>query len=103
MTTRSATPDPVSAPLIQWDYSDTEWWGWFILALTWGVFVMGMGSCFEVWSWGSPDTPADNNDDGEAWPIVGYYPVLIVLTGVMAWIWVFIAWVGMKYFRHAKM
>ncbi|RPA87113.1 hypothetical protein BJ508DRAFT_410666 [Ascobolus immersus RN42] len=35
-------------------------------------------------------------------PIDGYYPALIVLTGIMAWVWVVIAWVGLKYFKHAK-
>ncbi|KAJ5620662.1 hypothetical protein N7510_004646 [Penicillium lagena] len=33
------------------DYSETEWWGWIILMVTWLVFVVGIGSCFEVWSW----------------------------------------------------
>jgi Phosphatidylinositol N-acetylglucosaminyltransferase subunit Y len=26
----------------------------------------------------------------------------MVLTSVMAWVWVVVAWVGMKYFRHAE-
>jgi hypothetical protein len=31
----------------------------------------------------------------------GYYSSLMVLTGaVVAWIWVVLNWVGMKYFRH---
>jgi len=34
---------------------------------------------------------------------VGYYPALLVLTCVMAWVWVVVAWVGMKYFRHADL
>ena len=78
-----------------------------ILILTWAVFVMGMGSCFEVWSWAwdvgeTPYAPPELEDDPTL-PIVGYYPALIILTGVMAWVWVVVAWVGMKYFRHAKM
>lgn len=90
----------------EWDYLETEWWGWFILIITWIVFVIGMGSCFEVWSWAwavgkTPYAPPELEDDPTL-PIVGYYPALIILTGVMAWIWVFTAWVGMKYFRHAK-
>ncbi|KAF2665529.1 hypothetical protein BT63DRAFT_67982 [Microthyrium microscopicum] len=95
------------APAIQYhDYSETEWWGWIILAVTWIVFVVGMGSCLEVWSWAwdvgeTPYAPPELEDDPTL-PIVGYYPALIVMTGVMAWVWVMVAWVGMKYFRHAK-
>jgi len=88
------------------DYSETEWWGWIILIVTWIVFVVGMGSCLGVWSWAwdvgeTPYAPPELEDDPTL-PIIGYYPALIVMTGVMAWVWVVVAWVGMKYFRHAK-
>ncbi|KAI9794939.1 MAG: hypothetical protein M1835_006246 [Candelina submexicana] len=90
----------------EWDYSATEWWGWVVLVVTWIVFVVGMGSCFGVWSWAwdvgeTPYAPPELEDDPTL-PIVGYYPALIILTAVMAWVWVVIAWVGMKYFKHAK-
>ncbi|KAL7806064.1 hypothetical protein V8C44DRAFT_205368 [Trichoderma aethiopicum] len=93
-------------PAVGWDYSETEWWGWVVLTVTWFVFVMGMGSCFDVWSWAwdvgkTPYAPPELEDDPTL-PIVGYYPALITLTCVMAWVWVVVAWVGMKYFRHAK-
>ncbi|GAO19878.1 uncharacterized protein UV8b_03202 [Ustilaginoidea virens] len=89
-----------------WDYSETEWWGWVVLTVTWFVFVVGMGSCLNVWSWAwdvgtTPYAPPELEDDPTL-PIVGYYPALMILTGVMAWVWVVVAWVGMKYFRHAK-
>ncbi|MCJ1317776.1 hypothetical protein MMC15_003103 [Xylographa vitiligo] len=89
-----------------WDYADTEWWGWVILVVTWIVFVVGMGSCFGVWSWAwdvgeTPYAPPELNDDPTL-PIVGYYPALIMLTAIMAWVWVTVAWIGMKYFKHAK-
>lgn len=95
-----------SSPPPQHDYSETEWWGWIILLLTWIVFVVGMGSCLGVWSWAwdvgeTPYAPPELEDDPTL-PIVGYYPALIVMTGVMAWVWVVVAWVGMKYFRHAR-
>jgi Phosphatidylinositol N-acetylglucosaminyltransferase subunit Y len=88
------------------DYSETEWWGWIILLSTWIVFVVGMGSCLGVWSWAwdvgeTPYAPPELEDDPTL-PIVGYYPALLVMTGVMAWVWVIVAWVGMKYFRHAR-
>ncbi|KAF4547107.1 Phosphatidylinositol N-acetylglucosaminyltransferase subunit Y-like protein [Elsinoe fawcettii] len=86
-------------------YSETEWWGWVVLFVTWIVFVVGMGSCLEVWSWAwdvgqTPYAPPELEDDPTL-PIVGYYPALIMLTAVMAWVWVIVAWVGMKYFKHA--
>lgn len=91
----------------EWDYSETEWWGWIILIATWTVFVVGMGSCLGVWSWAwdvgeTPYAPPELEDDPTL-PITGYYPALMVCTAVMAWVWVVVAWVGMKYFRHAKM
>lgn len=90
----------------EWDYSETEWWGWVVLIATWVVFVVGMGSCLGVWSWAwdvgeTPSAPPDLEDD-DTLPITGYYPALMVCTAVMAWVWVVVAWVGMKYFRHAK-
>ena len=90
----------------EWDYSETEWWGWVVLIVTWVVFVVGMGSSFGVWSWAwdvgeTPYAPPELSDDPTL-PIVGYYPALIILTSVMAWVWVVVAWVGMKYFKHAK-
>jgi hypothetical protein len=97
---------PLPPPDTDWDYSETEWWGWVILICTWIVFVVGMGSCLGVWSWAwdvgeTPYAPPELEDDPTL-PIVGYYPALIILTAVMAWVWVVVAWVGMKYFRHAK-
>jgi hypothetical protein len=97
--------EPITPPEV-WDYTETEWWGWVILIMTWLVFVIGMGSCFGVWSWAwdvgeTPYAPPELEDDPTL-PITGYYPALIVLTGVVAWVWVTIAWVGMKYFKHAK-
>ena len=90
----------------EWDYSETEWWGWIVLIVTWIVFVVGMGSCLGVWSWAwdvgeTPYAPPELEDDPTL-PITGYYPALIVCTAVMSWVWVVVAWVGMKYFRHAK-
>ncbi|KAJ6138651.1 hypothetical protein N7471_005137 [Penicillium samsonianum] len=95
-----------SSPDVDVDYSETEWWGWIILVVTWLVFVVGIGSCFGVWSWAwdvgeTPYAPPELEDDITL-PIVGYYPALIILTAVMSWVWVVVAWVGMKYFKHAN-
>jgi hypothetical protein len=97
---------PLPSKPIEHDYSSTEWWGWLILLVTWLVFTIGMGSVLGVWSWAwdvgeTPYAPPELEDDATL-PIVGYYPALIILTGVMAWVWVVVAWVGMKYFRHAR-
>ncbi|PYH46361.1 nuclear and cytoplasmic polyadenylated RNA-binding protein pub1 [Aspergillus saccharolyticus JOP 1030-1] len=98
--------DIATSAQMVWDYSETEWWGWIILIVTWLVFVVGMGSCFGVWSWAwdvgeTPYAPPELEDDPTL-PIVGYYPALIILTAVMSWVWVVVAWVGMKYFKHAN-
>lgn len=104
----STVPSPTDLALeAEWDYSETEWWGWIILIGTWVVFVVGMGSCLGVWSWAwdvgeTPYAPPELEND-DTLPITGYYPALIVCTAVMAWVWVVVAWVGMKYFRHSKM
>lgn len=105
-TTENALATVVTPTDDTWDYSETEWWGYIILLVTWLVFVVGMGSCFGVWSWAwdvgtTPYAPPEFEDDPTL-PIVGYYPSLIVLTGIMSWVWVVVAWVGMKYFKHAK-
>ena len=100
----------VASPAVEdeeWDYSDTAFWGYVILIVTWIVFVVGMGSSFGVWGWAwdvgeTPKAPPELEDDPTL-PIVGYYPALMVLTCVMAWVWVVVAWVGMKYFRHADL
>ena len=108
----SRLPSPLShnssptAPNDTWDYSTTAFWGYVILISTWLVFVVGIGSCFEIWSWAwdvgeTPYAPPELEDDPTL-PITGYYPALIILTAVMAWVWVTTAWVGMKYFRHAR-
>ena len=102
----SLPPTVPSPPPSEWDYSETRWWGWIILVVTWIFFVVGMGSCFDVWSWAwdvgeTPYAPPELEDDPTL-PVVGYYPALIILTSVMAWVWVTIAWVGMKYFKHAN-
>ena len=102
----SLPPTVPSPPPSEWDYSETRWWGWIILVVTWIFFVVGMGSCFDVWSWAwdvgeTPYAPPELEDDPTL-PVVGYYPALIILTSVMAWVWVTFAWVGMKYFKHAN-
>ncbi|KAL8731575.1 MAG: hypothetical protein Q9181_004249 [Wetmoreana brouardii] len=107
LSTVAAEALSLPSPDQEWDYTETRLWGWVVLIVTWVVFVVGMGSCLGVWSWAwdvgeTPYAPQELEDDSTL-PIVGYYPALIILTGVMAWVWVTVAWVGMKYFKHAKM
>jgi hypothetical protein len=106
-TSLTNSPVPSEGLDAEWDYSETAFWGYVILIITWLVFVVGMGSCFDVWSWAwdvgeKPETLPELEDDPTL-PIVGYYPALLVLTCIMAWVWVVVAWVGMKYFRHADL
>ncbi|KAI1377407.1 hypothetical protein F4677DRAFT_56598 [Hypoxylon crocopeplum] len=106
LSLQGLTASPLPAAHEDHDYSETEWWGWVVLIVTWCVFVIGMGSCLNVWSWAwdvgtTPYAPPELEDDPTL-PIVGYYPSLIILTCIMAWVWVVVAWIGMKYFKHAK-
>ncbi|KAI9676633.1 MAG: hypothetical protein M1829_002950 [Trizodia sp. TS-e1964] len=84
----------------EYDYSNTARWGWVILICTWTVFVIGIGTCFGVWSW-AWDGGKTSVDDSDL-PIKGYYVYLFILSCVMAWVWITTAWMGMKYFRHAR-
>ncbi|KAA8911037.1 hypothetical protein FN846DRAFT_937090 [Sphaerosporella brunnea] len=99
------------------DPAETMFWGWVVLLSTWVVFVVGMGSVLGVWewawAWGSdvsvsaskkrwPRSIAGEKQFPGEFPIPGYYPAICILTCIMAWVWVVVAWVGMKYFKHAK-
>ncbi|OTB05836.1 hypothetical protein M426DRAFT_319519, partial [Hypoxylon sp. CI-4A] len=106
LSLQGLTASPLPTAHEDHDYNETEWWGWVVLIVTWFVFVIGIGSCLNVWSWAwdvgtTPYAPPELEDDPTL-PIVGYYPALIILTCIMAWVWVVVAWIGMKYFRHAK-
>jgi hypothetical protein len=98
------------------DPGDTLFWGWVVLLSTWVVFVVGIGSVLGVWEWawtgemGSGGRKWPRSIGGEKgipgevpeFPIPGYYPAMGILSCVMAWVWVVVSWVGLKYFKHAK-
>ncbi|ODQ75601.1 hypothetical protein LIPSTDRAFT_45737, partial [Lipomyces starkeyi NRRL Y-11557] len=82
--------------------------GWIVLLSTWIIFVLGMGSMFGVWKWvwvrhcvGVLES-VGIIDEVSDFPIEEYYPSMIMLLCVVAWIWCVVSWVGMKLFRHAK-
>ncbi|KAK9240102.1 hypothetical protein V1525DRAFT_354333 [Lipomyces kononenkoae] len=98
------------------DYSYTIHCGWVVLFSTWIIFVLGMGSMFGVWKWVWAPALKEGSrngalgvlesvgivDEGSDFPIEEYYPSMIMLLCVVAWIWCVVSWVGMKLFRHAK-
>ncbi|KAJ8103969.1 hypothetical protein POJ06DRAFT_234949 [Lipomyces tetrasporus] len=97
------------------DYSYTVQCGWVVLFSTWIIFVLGVGSMFGVWKWVwapaledmshnsiSVLEPVGTIDEESDFPIEEYYPSMIMLLCVVAWIWCVVSWVGMKLFRHAK-
>ncbi|KAK9377822.1 uncharacterized protein V1513DRAFT_467841 [Lipomyces chichibuensis] len=98
------------------DYSYTVQCGWIVLFSTWIIFVLGVGSMFGVWKWvwaPALDEGSSNRslgvlesvgiiDEVSDFPIEEYYPSMIMLLCVVAWIWCVVSWVGMKLFRHAK-
>ncbi|KAK9321711.1 hypothetical protein V1517DRAFT_325688 [Lipomyces orientalis] len=97
------------------DYSYTVQCGWVVLFSTWIIFVLGVGSMFGVWKWVWAPALEDIShkslsvlesvgsiDEESDFPIEEYYPSMIMLLCVVAWIWCVVSWVGMKLFRHAK-
>ena len=77
-----------------------------MLIVTQIIFVTGMGSCLRVQSWAQDVRETlyallELKDDLML-PIVGYYPALIILIVVMAWVQVIVTWVGIKYFQYTK-
>ncbi|KAK9453630.1 hypothetical protein V1511DRAFT_504065 [Dipodascopsis uninucleata] len=95
------------------DSSYTVRCGWVILFSTWMICVFGLGSMFGVWKWVWAPMVADGakparrlragkvNEESD-FPIEEYYPSMIMLLCIVAWIWCIVSWVGMKLFRHAK-
>ncbi|KAK9494606.1 hypothetical protein V1508DRAFT_412147 [Lipomyces doorenjongii] len=98
------------------DYSYTVECGWIVLFSTWIIFVLGVGSMFGVWKWVWAPALEEGSRNGSLgvlesvgiideisdFPIEEYYPSMIMLLCVVAWIWCVVSWVGMKLFRHAK-
>ncbi|KAK9463181.1 uncharacterized protein V1516DRAFT_663213 [Lipomyces oligophaga] len=93
------------------DSHRTVMYGWIVLASTWAVFIIGIGSVFGVWNWvWAPMVQLLTGrsrlmiaiDDETEFPVDEYYPAIVVLACVVAWIWCIVSWVGMKLFRHAK-
>ncbi|KAK9450619.1 uncharacterized protein V1518DRAFT_425393 [Limtongia smithiae] len=96
--------DEWNSMFIDDDNSYTIKCGYLVLFSTWIIVVMGVGSIFNVWTWvwtsdKGTKTPRTFESD---FPIDAYYPSMIMLLCVVAWIWCIISWVGMKLFRHAK-
>lgn len=84
---------------------DTVYYGWILLIATWLVFVVGVGSVTGVWEWawgGEERSWPQSIQVEDGVPIPGYYPAMVILGGVLAWVWVILAWVGLKYFKHAR-
>ncbi|KTW26672.1 hypothetical protein T552_02681 [Pneumocystis carinii B80] len=83
--------------------TNTIWWGWFLIIFTWFLFVTGMSGVFGIWQWVFRIENIRNQEKSYDFPIIDYYFLLIVLTGgVVAWIWVGINWLGLKYFRMTE-
>ncbi|KAK9481030.1 hypothetical protein V1514DRAFT_301195 [Lipomyces japonicus] len=78
--------------------------GWIVLFSTWIIFVSGIGSMFGVWKWvWAPALQYSEGPFDESNILIDeYYPSMVMLLCVVAWIWCIVSWVGMKLFRHAK-
>ncbi|ANB15592.1 hypothetical protein AWJ20_3223 [Sugiyamaella lignohabitans] len=87
-----------------------EVWGWTILVSSSLIFIVGILSVVGILDWNegkllTGSDPAISYADYESLtglPIPNYYPSIVVLLGVVAWVWCIVSWMGMKFFRHSK-
>ncbi|ODV92920.1 hypothetical protein CANCADRAFT_1517 [Tortispora caseinolytica NRRL Y-17796] len=100
------------------EWKDTWNWGWIILIGTWSIGIIGIWSslglsrlvithcynvtdekCYQLYQ--KISTWSSKTFDGTEVEIGDYYIMMLLLLGVMAWVWCITSWVGMKLFRHA--
>lgn len=100
-------------------------WGWLLLISTWVIVILGIGAMLDLWvylfpglaglpyalhltDYGSPEGVPLPVHGGASYeketgvPVPGYYWCLVFMTGVAAWVWCVVSWMGMKFFRHTK-
>lgn len=84
-------------------------WGRVILSVTWTGFILGIASVLGVYPFSSSASSSlssiggvSDYEEQTGFPIRNYYPSLLCLCIVVAWVWCIISWMGMKFFRHAK-
>ncbi|GMG40188.1 unnamed protein product [Ambrosiozyma monospora] len=91
-------------------------YGILVLVCTWTVFVVGMGSVFNLWGWCFSDEVLDRFDGGfithvrqlfkvfesQNETVDNYYVYCFFLSFAIIWIWCVVSWLSMKLFRHSK-
>uniref|UniRef100_A0A060T9D0 ARAD1C37158p n=1 Tax=Blastobotrys adeninivorans TaxID=409370 RepID=A0A060T9D0_BLAAD len=81
--------------------------GYLVTLASWTLLIIGVGFMYGLWSrvTGTYEPHTTNNhlfEDITGYPIRNYHVCLLILTGVVLWVWCIISWMGMKFFRHAK-
>lgn len=66
--------------------------GWVLLGCTWLYVLLAIWAAWPDWS----------RESSSSMPFKGYYALLFLLLPVIIWLWAFLAWMGMKFFRHAR-
>lgn len=97
-------------------------WGWLLLVSTWVIVILGIGAMLDLWVFlfpglaalpytlhltecpqtGLPHHGGASYEKETGVPIPGYYWCLVFMTGIAAWVWCVVSWMGMKFFRHTK-
>lgn len=89
------------------EYSEIASWGWILLITTWSLIFFAVFTMFDldIYLFGSQTDRIDMHkapDDDDDFPIRMYYPTSFFLSLVMAWVWCIVSWMGLKFFKHAK-
>lgn len=89
------------------EYSEIAYWGWVLLLATWGLIFFAIFTMFDldIHLFGSKTDTVDMHKipaDSDDFPIRMYYPTSFFLSLVVAWVWCIVSWMGLKFFKHAK-
>ncbi|KAG0682448.1 hypothetical protein C6P40_001484 [Pichia californica] len=92
-------------------------YGYLIIITTWCVFVVTIGTIFNLWQWCFKINPKyidmlkstswvnfilEDINQQNVNVVDNYYILLFILTFVILWIWAVDSWISMKLFRHSK-
>jgi hypothetical protein len=91
-------------------------YGYLIIFLTWFLFIISIGTLFNLWQWCFKVDPTyfkylnsiswikvileDIEDQNKV--VDNYYICIFFLNFVIFWIWAVVSWISMKLFRHSK-
>lgn len=83
---------------------DTTKYGYFLLALTWTLFVITINTLFKLWTLALIPLRLYTVYDSlyTVFETLDYYVLVLWGIYVLAWWWALVSWAGLKLFRHSK-